>query len=135
MQDDAVRAGMDDPLRIEAARRLLAQAPGEAIDRLAVLSARLLGAAHAQVSVFTDEQVVLTPAAARRPPPPALAPPALSGAGPRPPRPPPRPPRPRRGGPPPPRPPPRAPPGGCRPGRRARASASSPSMTPSRSRG
>src|SRR3954451_1343319 len=68
MQDDAVRAGMDDPLRIDAARRLLAQAPGEAIDRLTALSARLLGAAHAQVSVFTYEQVVLTPAAARRPP-------------------------------------------------------------------
>src|SRR4051812_5865872 len=68
MQDHAVRAGMDDPLRIDAARRLLAQAPGEAIDRLAVLSARLLGAAQAQVSLFTDEQVVLTPPAARRPP-------------------------------------------------------------------
>src|SRR3954447_22882602 len=67
MQDDAVRAGMDDPLRIEAARRLLAQAPGEAIDRLTVLSARLLGAAYAHVSIFTDEQVVLTPATGHRP--------------------------------------------------------------------
>src|SRR4051812_7045694 len=68
MEDGSVRAGMDDPQRIEAARRLLAEAPGEAIDRLAVLSARLLGASHAQVSIFTDEQVSLTPAAPRRPP-------------------------------------------------------------------
>ena len=43
--------------RIEAARRLLAEAPGEALDRLAALSARLLGAAHAQVAICTDEQV------------------------------------------------------------------------------
>src|SRR4051812_5205944 len=82
MQDDAVRAGMDDPLRIDAARRLLAQAPGEAIDRLAVLSARLLGAAHAQVSLFTDEQLVLTPAAARRPPADALAAETFAGSEP-----------------------------------------------------
>src|SRR4051794_8276911 len=67
MDADGVRAGREDPQRIEAARRLLTQAPGEAIDRLAALSARLLGAAHAQVSVFTDEQVVLTPPTARRP--------------------------------------------------------------------
>lgn len=56
-----------DPARIEAARRLLAEAPGEAIDRLAALSARLLGAAHAEVSLFTDEQVALTPPAPKRP--------------------------------------------------------------------
>src|SRR3954471_16579418 len=67
MEPDAVRAGMDDPQRIEAARRVLAQAPGEAVDRLAMLSARLLGASHAQVSIFTDEQVSLTPSAPRRP--------------------------------------------------------------------
>ena len=73
MGDEAVRAGMDDPHRIDAARRLLAQAPGEELDRLAVLSARLLGAAHAQVSLFTDRQVVLTPRAPRRPPADALA--------------------------------------------------------------
>src|SRR4051794_38855726 len=65
MEEHAVAAGMDDPHRIDAARRLLAEAPGEAIDRLAVLAARLLGAAYAQVSVFTDEQVVLTPVAPR----------------------------------------------------------------------
>jgi PAS domain S-box-containing protein len=61
MEPDPIRAGMDDPDRIEAARRLLAQAPGEAIDRLAALSARLLGAAHSQVWIFTDEPVSLTP--------------------------------------------------------------------------
>src|SRR3954454_9262316 len=72
MESDVARAGMDDPLRIEAARRVLAEAPGEAIDRLTALSARLLGAAHAQVSIFTDEQMVLTPATARRPPADAL---------------------------------------------------------------
>src|SRR5262245_66237104 len=62
----------DDPERIDAARRVLAEAPGEAIDRLAALTARLLGAAHAQVSIFTDEQVVLTPYAPLRPPADAL---------------------------------------------------------------
>src|SRR4051794_17452888 len=67
MEPDVVRAGMEDPQRIDAARRLLAEAPGEAIDRLAVLSARLLGTAHAQVSIFTADQVSLTPATGRRP--------------------------------------------------------------------
>src|SRR4051812_43531984 len=72
MEPDAVRTGMDDPQRIDAARRVLAEAPGEAIDRLAALSARLLGAAHAQVSIFADEQVALTPPTPRRPPADAL---------------------------------------------------------------
>src|SRR3954451_5971673 len=67
MEPDPVRAGRDDAPRIAVARRLLAQAPGEAIDRLAALGARLLGAAHAQVSIFTDELVSLTPPS-RRPP-------------------------------------------------------------------
>jgi len=62
-----MRADKEDPRRVEAARRLLAEAPGEAIDRLAALSARLLGAAYAQVSIFTDEHVSLTPETARRP--------------------------------------------------------------------
>ena len=62
---DGVRAGLDDPRRIEAARRLLAEAPGEALDRLAALSARLLGAAHAQIAIRTDEQVTVTPLAPR----------------------------------------------------------------------
>ena len=48
-----MRAGLDDPQRIEAARRLLAEARAEALDRLAALSARLLGAAHAQISLVT----------------------------------------------------------------------------------
>ena len=77
-----MRAGMDDPLRIEAARRVLAEAPGEAVDRLAALSARLLGAAHAQVSIFTDEQVPLTPAAPRRPPADALCAQTFAGVTP-----------------------------------------------------
>ena len=58
---DGVRTGLDDPRRIEAARRLLAEAPGEALDRLAALSARLLGAAHAQVAIRTDELITVTP--------------------------------------------------------------------------
>lgn len=62
-----------DPARIDAARRMLAEAPGEAIDRLAALAARLLGAAHAQVSLFTDVQVPLTPPVPRRPSADALA--------------------------------------------------------------
>src|SRR6478752_7228015 len=62
-----------DPQRAEAARRLLTEAPGEAIDRLAALSARLLGTAYAQVSLFTDVQVQLTPPTPRRPPADALA--------------------------------------------------------------
>ena len=60
-------AGLEDPQRIEAARRLLAEARGEALDRLAALSARLLGAAHGQVSIVTDEPVAVTPVAPRQP--------------------------------------------------------------------
>src|SRR3954470_21388603 len=82
MEPDSVRAGMDDPQRIDAARRLLAEAPGEAIDRLVVLSARLLGAAHAQVSIFAGEQVALTPAPAGRPSADALAAQTFAGAQP-----------------------------------------------------
>ena len=79
-----MRAGKDDPQRIEAAHRLLAQAPGEAIDRLTVLAARLLRTAHAQVSIFTERQVVLTPAAAGRPPADALCAATFAGAEPEP---------------------------------------------------
>ncbi|MBE2320090.1 SpoIIE family protein phosphatase [Solirubrobacter sp. CPCC 204708] len=61
-----------DQQRIEAARRLLGEAPGEAIDRLAALGARLLGASYAQVSLFADVQVPLTPPTPRRPPADAL---------------------------------------------------------------
>src|SRR3954447_19788734 len=49
--------------RIEAARRLLAEADGEAIDRLPPPSARVVGAASAPGSIFIDEQVPLTPRA------------------------------------------------------------------------
>src|SRR5262245_16959975 len=82
MEDAAVRAGREDPQRIEAAERLLAQAPGEAIDRLAVLAARLLGTAHAQVSIFTDRQVAMTPATPRRPPADALCAATFAGSEP-----------------------------------------------------
>src|SRR3954454_3873556 len=67
MESDSVSAGLEDPQRIEAARRLLAEARGEALNRLAALSARLLGAAHGQVSLVTDEAVSLTPVAPRQP--------------------------------------------------------------------
>ncbi len=43
MEPDVVRAGMDDPQRIEAARRVLAEAPGEAVDRLAVAECAVAG--------------------------------------------------------------------------------------------
>jgi GAF domain-containing protein len=77
---DGVRAGVDDPRRIEAARRLLAEAPGEALDRLAALSARLLGAAHAQIAIRTDELVLMTPL--RRPRPDALMERTIAGGEP-----------------------------------------------------
>src|SRR3954471_22414607 len=67
MESDSASAGLEDPQRIEAARRLLAEARGEALDRLAALSARLLGAAHGQVSIVTHEPVVVTPVAPRQP--------------------------------------------------------------------
>ena len=62
-----MRSGLDDPRRIDAARRLLAEAGGEALDRLAALSARLLGAAYAQVALLTDTIVPVTPIAPRQP--------------------------------------------------------------------
>src|SRR3954449_3490162 len=58
---DSVRAGLEDPDRIEAARRLQAQARREALDRLAALSARLLGAAHAQITLIAETPVVIAP--------------------------------------------------------------------------
>jgi PAS domain S-box-containing protein len=82
MDSDAVRAGLDDPQRIEAARRLLAEAPGEALDRLAALSARLLGAAHAQVVIRTDELISVTPGPPRRPRADALCEQTLQSAAP-----------------------------------------------------
>src|SRR4051794_12763265 len=67
MESESMRAGLDDPQRIEAARRLLAEARGEALDRLAALSARLLGAAHASIAIVTDEPVLVTPLPPRAP--------------------------------------------------------------------
>ena len=62
-----MRAGLEDPHRIEAARRLLAEAGGEALDRLAALSARLLGAAHAQIALIADAPAVVAPSFDGRP--------------------------------------------------------------------
>jgi PAS domain S-box-containing protein len=56
-------AGADalgDPHRIAAARRLLLEVPGPAaFDRLSALAARLVGADHAKVTLFTDHDVVV----------------------------------------------------------------------------
>ena len=49
-----------DPHRIAAARRLLLEVPGPAaFDRLSGLAARLLGAGHAKVTLFTDADTVV----------------------------------------------------------------------------
>jgi PAS domain S-box-containing protein len=49
-----------DPHRIAAARRLLLEVPGAAaFDRLSGLAARLLGARHAKVTLFTDRDTVV----------------------------------------------------------------------------
>jgi PAS domain S-box-containing protein len=58
---DSVRARLGDPHRIAETRRLLAQARREALDRLAALSARLLGAAHGQIALIAEAPVMLTP--------------------------------------------------------------------------
>ena len=51
---------LTDPLRVAAARRLLLEVPGPAaFDRLSALAARLLGAGHAKVTLFTDHDVVV----------------------------------------------------------------------------
>ncbi|WP_448642011.1 SpoIIE family protein phosphatase [Geodermatophilus sp. URMC 63] len=49
-----------DAHRVAAARRLLVEVPGPAAyDRLSALAARLLGAGHAKVTLFTDEDTVV----------------------------------------------------------------------------
>src|SRR5919199_2547602 len=49
-----------DPHRIGAARRLLVEVPGPAaFDRLSSLAARLVGARHAKVTLFTDQDTVV----------------------------------------------------------------------------
>ncbi|MGY1805053.1 SpoIIE family protein phosphatase [Blastococcus sp. SYSU D00922] len=51
---------MRDPHRIAAARRLLAEVSGPAAyDRLSALAARLAGAGHAKVTIFTDQDTVV----------------------------------------------------------------------------
>ena len=52
--------GLGDPHRIAAARRLLVEVSGPAaFDRLSALAARLLGARHAKVTLFTDQDTVV----------------------------------------------------------------------------
>src|SRR3954452_16871264 len=49
-----------DPHRIASARRLLVEVPGPAaFDRLSALAARLVGAGHAKVTLFTDQDTVV----------------------------------------------------------------------------
>jgi PAS domain S-box-containing protein len=51
---------LTDPHRITAARRLLDEVAGPAAyDRLSALAARLVGAGHAKVTLFTDHDVVV----------------------------------------------------------------------------
>jgi PAS domain S-box-containing protein len=51
---------LTDPHRIAAARRLLDEVSGHAaFDRLSALAARLVGAGHAKVTLFTDHDVVV----------------------------------------------------------------------------
>lgn len=51
---------LHDPHRVAAARRLLVEVPGAAaFDRLSRLAARLVGAGHAKVTIFTDEDTVI----------------------------------------------------------------------------
>src|SRR4051794_41870509 len=82
---------LHDQHRIASARRLLVEVPGPAaFDRLSALAARLVGAGHAKVTLFTDQDTVIggggppprpppgpappPPRPARRPPPPAPPP-------------------------------------------------------------
>jgi PAS domain S-box-containing protein len=51
---------LGDPHRIAAARRLFVEAPGPAaFDRLSRLAASLVGAGHAKVTIFTDQDTVI----------------------------------------------------------------------------
>ncbi|MBB3677045.1 SpoIIE family protein phosphatase [Modestobacter versicolor] len=51
---------LTDPHRVTAARRLLDEVGGHAaFDRLSALAARLVGAGHAKVTMFTDHDVVV----------------------------------------------------------------------------
>src|SRR4051794_41632428 len=49
-----------DPHRIASARRLLVEVPGPAaFDRLSALAARLVGAGHVKVTLFTDQDTII----------------------------------------------------------------------------
>ncbi len=49
-----------DPVRVAAARRLLSEVSGPATyDRLSGLAARLVGAGHAKITLFTDQDLVV----------------------------------------------------------------------------
>src|SRR3954471_25072159 len=51
---------LKDAHRIASARRLLVEVPGPAaFDRLSALAARLVGAGHAKVTLFTDQDTVV----------------------------------------------------------------------------
>src|SRR3954462_14258397 len=51
---------LQDPHRIAAAHRLLVEVPDHAtFDRLSGLAARLVGAGHAKVTLFTDQDLVV----------------------------------------------------------------------------
>jgi PAS domain S-box-containing protein len=51
---------LHDPHRVAAARRLIVEVAGPAaFDRLSALAARLLGAGHAKVTIFTDQDTVV----------------------------------------------------------------------------
>src|SRR5436305_14391474 len=53
-------AALRDPHRVAAARRLLDEVVGPvAFDRLSGLAARLVGAGHAKVTLFTEDDVVV----------------------------------------------------------------------------
>jgi PAS domain S-box-containing protein len=53
-------SALRDPHRVGAARRLLVEVPGPAaFDRLSGLAARLVGARHAKVTLFTDQDTVV----------------------------------------------------------------------------
>ena len=57
---DPAQAELRNPHRIASARRLLVEVPGPAaFDRLSRLAARLVGARHAKVTLFTDQDTVV----------------------------------------------------------------------------
>lgn len=56
----AVEDVLTDPVRVAVARRLLTEVSGPAAyDRLSGLAARLVGAGHAKVTLFTDQDLVV----------------------------------------------------------------------------